>query len=119
MMPEDDVAHVVDVLDALTGAVERDGQQVTRSGLLEHRRHARGAPGRGTYWEPARDDAGETTRHSTRHPPTAAARCPPPAPSPKKSREKREERKENRRGRTEKKKIGKICYRTSKKRVIS
>ena len=28
--PEDDAAHVVDVLDALTGAIERDGQQVTR-----------------------------------------------------------------------------------------
>nr|BAD07672.1 hypothetical protein [Oryza sativa Japonica Group] len=89
--PEDDAAHVVDVLDALTGAVERDGQQVTRGGLLEHRRHARGAPGRGTYWEPARDDAGETTHRSTRHPLTAPRRRPP---SPKKRREKREKRRE-------------------------
>ncbi|BAF29020.1 Os12g0117500, partial [Oryza sativa Japonica Group] len=36
----DDAAHGVDVLDALTGAVERDGQQVARGGLVEHRRHA-------------------------------------------------------------------------------
>uniref|UniRef100_A0A0E0R7E0 Uncharacterized protein n=1 Tax=Oryza rufipogon TaxID=4529 RepID=A0A0E0R7E0_ORYRU len=105
MPPEDDVAHVVDVLDALTGAVERDGQQVTRGGLLEHRRHARGAPGRGTYWEPARDDAGETTRHSTRHPPTAAARCPPPASLTQevKREERREKREQKRKNREEKK----------------
>uniref|UniRef100_A0A0E0AKV6 Uncharacterized protein n=1 Tax=Oryza glumipatula TaxID=40148 RepID=A0A0E0AKV6_9ORYZ len=92
--PKDDAAHVVDILDALTCAVERDGQQVTRGGLLKHPRGSRSR-------HPARDDASETTRRFTCHPPTVAALCPPLASLTEEEEERREKREVKRKNREE------------------